>query len=84
MAYWARSKSSVVGIPAPFHNGTVRYLKEVGVWNQDFETWQKGQLQKQENLAKAWTAAVAEAKKRGLKGDDFSAFWLKKHDEALK
>ncbi len=84
MAFWARSKSIVVGIPSPFHNGTVRYLKEVGVWNQDFENWQKGQVQKQERLAKAWTAAVAEAKKQGVKGDDFPAFWMKKHDEALK
>ncbi len=84
MANWARSISIVVGLPAPFHNGTVRHLKEAGVWNQDYENWQKGQVQKQERLAKAWTAAVAEAKKQGLKEDDFSAFWLKKHDEALK
>jgi hypothetical protein len=42
------------------------------------------QVQKQERLAKAWTAAVAEAKMKGLKGEDFTAFLLKKHDEALK
>ncbi len=84
MPYWARDKAIVVGLPAPFHVGTVRYLKEVGVWNQDFETWQKKLLQKQEHLAAAWKAAVSEANKRGLKGDDFSAFWLEKHDEALR
>jgi len=35
-------------------------------------------------LAAAWSAAVAEANQKGLKGADFTAFWLKKHEEVLK
>jgi TRAP transporter TAXI family solute receptor len=84
MANWERKEAIVPGLSLPYHKGSVKYLKEIGVWNQDFENAQKKNLQEQDRLAAAWTAAVAEAKKKGIGASDFPAFWQKKHDEALR
>jgi TRAP transporter TAXI family solute receptor len=84
MANWERKKAIVPGLSLPYHKGAVKYFKEIGLWNQDFENVQKKNLQEQDRLAAAWKMAVAEAKKKGIGASDFSAFWQKKHDEALK
>jgi uncharacterized protein len=84
MPTWERSKAIVPGLPNPFHKGAVRYFKEIGLWNQKFEESQKKTLERQNKLAKAWESALAEAKAKGLKEDDFPAFWKKKHAELGK
>lgn len=84
LANWDKAKSLVVGLSVPFHKGTVRYLKEIKFWNDDFEKWQQKMLSRQKKLQAAWTLAVNEAKTKGIKQADFSAFWMKKHQEALK
>lgn len=84
LAGWERKKAIVVGLPLPFHKGAVRYFKEIGIWTQEFESWQKNRIEKQNRLAAAWSAAVAEANQKGLKGADFTASWLKKHEEVVK
>jgi hypothetical protein len=84
MPNWARDKAIVLGLPVAFHKGAVKYFKEIGVWNQNFETWQKGKLARQDKLEAAWSATVSEAKKKGIKGTEFSAFWLKNRPEMEK
>ena len=84
LANWERKKAIVTGFNLPFHRGAVRYFKEIGLWNQEYEAWQKNRLEKQNRLAAAWSAAAAEAAQKGLKGEAFTAFWMKKHDEAVK
>jgi uncharacterized protein len=84
LANWERKKAIMVGFNLPFHRGAVRYFKEIGLWNQEYENWQKTRLEKQNRLAAAWSAATAEAAQKGLKGEEFTKFWLKKHGEAVK
>ncbi len=84
LANWERKKAILNGFSLPFHRGAVRYFKEIGLWNQDYENWQKNRLAKQDRLAAAWSAATAEAAQKGLKGEEFTKFWLKKHAEAVK
>ncbi len=84
LANWERKKAIVPGFNLPFHRGAVRYFKEIGLWNQEFENWQKNRMEKQSRLAAAWSAAAAEAAQKGLKGEEFSKFWIKRHDEAVK
>jgi uncharacterized protein len=81
---WERKKAIMSGFSLPYHKGAVRYFKEKGIWNQEYESWQKTRIEKQNRLAAAWSAATAEAAQKGLKGEEFSKFWLKKHDEAVK
>jgi hypothetical protein len=51
------------------------------LWNKDFEAAQKRNLLRQDKLATAWNMAVSEAKAKGIKKEEFPAFWLKKRTE---
>ena len=84
LANWERKKAIVAGFSLPFHRGAVRYFKEIGLWNQEFETWQRSKLEKQNRLAAAWSVFMEEAAKKSLKGEEFSNLWQKRHDEAVK
>jgi TRAP transporter TAXI family solute receptor len=81
---FSRDMGIVNGLTLPYHKGAIRYFKEIGVWNAEFEAWQKNRLEKQDALAVAWAAAVEEASNKKVKSKDFSDFWMKKHDEVIK
>jgi TRAP transporter TAXI family solute receptor len=64
----------------PYHDGAVKYLKEIGVWNDKFQKNNEDLIKRQGVLAAAWKKTKAE--KKG--GKDFLEFWMKKRKEALK
>ncbi len=68
----------------PYHPGAIRYLKEVKLWNNEMEKKQQQLIQEQKLLKKVWDVALAEATSKGMKEQDFSDFWTKKRDEAVK
>lgn len=67
---------------APYHPGTVRYLKEAGIWNDEYEAHQQAMMKRQEVLAAAWQAALTEG--AGLSDEEFEQLWLKRREEALQ
>lgn len=68
--------------PAPYHPGTVRYLKEVGIWDERYEAHQQAMLKRQEVLAQTWQQVLQEG--RGLSDEDFQRLWLQRREEALQ
>jgi TRAP transporter TAXI family solute receptor len=66
-----------------FHPGSVRYLKEIGVWNSDFDALQAKRLEREKRLAELWKKTVAEAKAKNIDSKDFPKFWLEKHAETF-
>jgi TRAP transporter TAXI family solute receptor len=66
----------------PFHPGTIRYLKEIGVWTEELEALQQERLQRQEDLQKLWEQVTAEADEKKIKAGEFPAFWLEKREAA--
>jgi hypothetical protein len=58
----------------PYHEGTVRYLKEIKVWTPEHEKYQKEKLELEAKRIKAWEEASEEAKKKGLKLTDAAWF----------
>jgi TRAP transporter TAXI family solute receptor len=66
-----------------FHPGSVRYLKEIGVWNAKWDQVQAKRLARQKGLKDLWNKTIAEARTKGIKDQDFPQFWTKKHDEVL-
>jgi TRAP transporter TAXI family solute receptor len=45
---------------APAHEGTVRYLKEKGLWRDEDQAWQEARLERLNNVMEAWDEAQAE------------------------
>lgn len=62
----------------PYHEGAVRYYKEIGVWKPEHQRNNDQLLERQKVLQSAW----AETKKSG--GDDFLAYWMAERAKALK
>lgn len=64
----------------PYHDGAIRYFKEIGAWKADHQAYNDRMIKRQQVLAQAWKAA--KAKKSG--GDDYLAFWMKERASALQ
>ena len=42
--------------PIAYHDGCVKYFKEIGVWTPEHEAWQEKQLADQQARVDAWEA----------------------------
>jgi len=51
----------------PYHPGSVKFFKEIGVWTERHDRWQALSLRLMEERAKAWEEAKQAAKRRGIK-----------------
>ncbi|WP_319824020.1 TAXI family TRAP transporter solute-binding subunit [Thalassovita sp.] len=66
----------------PYHDGTIRYFKEIGKWTEADQAYNDGLVQRQEVLKTAWqdySAAAASAE-----GDAFSTGWMAARKAALE
>ena len=64
----------------PYHPAAIKFFKEKGVWNDEFQKHNDNLMRRQEVLAKAWKDTLKE--KSG--GDDFRAFWMQRRAAALR
>jgi hypothetical protein len=75
-------KRQVLAWALPYHEGTVRALKEAGVWKAEHEAHNQGLLKRQQILASAWSAHL----KSNPPGDAaaFRKGWMSARGAALK
>jgi TRAP transporter TAXI family solute receptor len=62
-------KRQILTWALPYHEGTVRALKEAGVWKAEHEAHNQGLLKRQQTLASAWSAYL-----KSSSGADDAAF----------
>jgi hypothetical protein len=62
----------------PWHEGAIKYFKEVGAWTAALETRNQRLIQLQEDMQELWKQANIDAKKQGISKDNWKAFWLKR------
>jgi TRAP transporter TAXI family solute receptor len=75
-------KRQILTWALPYHEGTVRALKEAGVWKPEHEKHNQGLLKRQSTLAGAWSAYL-----KSSPPDDADAFrkgWMKARAAALE
>jgi hypothetical protein len=60
----------------PWHEGSIKYLKEIGLWTDRHEAGQKLLLERQKEVMELWKATVDEALDKRMAHTDFPAFWL--------
>ncbi|ASK35476.1 hypothetical protein CEK62_14370 [Alcanivorax sp. N3-2A] len=53
--------------PLPVHEGTVKYLREIGAWTDEDDVWNKQAIAKMDRWTKARNAAIAEAREKDVK-----------------
>ncbi len=66
----------------PFHKGAIRYFKEIGRWTPAREKQNEGRIAHQAKLKQLWGETLNEGKQKGLKGKDFSKYWMGKRAKA--
>lgn len=62
----------------PYHEGTIRYLKEIKVWTPEHDKFQKRQLALEPKRIRGWEEIAEEAKKKGIKLTDPAWFDVEK------
>lgn len=60
----------------PTHNGTIKYLKEIGKWSAEDDVRQMYNVSIVTRYEKAYNAAIAEAEKKGIKMDPTNEKWM--------
>ncbi len=73
--------------PLPIHEGTVRYLKEIGAWTEEDNRWNQEAIEKMDSWIAARQAALAEAQEKGIQpsrnNEAFMAI-VEKHSQGLE
>jgi uncharacterized protein len=64
----------------PYHEGAIRYFKEIGLWTPEAEARQQENLRRQQVLMEAWQAYVPGASEDRAR---FEAGWLSFRENAL-
>lgn len=75
IARWNIKKAGTAPAGAPFHEGAVRYLKEVGVWTADDEAWNQARIDRLATVQKAWDDATSKADSEGVSAKKWPEFW---------
>ncbi|RFA30683.1 hypothetical protein CAI21_03975 [Alkalilimnicola ehrlichii] len=78
---WHLDRQGIEDAFMPFHEGTIRYFKEIGVWTEAAQRNHEHNLKRQEVLINAWNAYIANAPRND---DEFAQGWMKARAEALK
>src|SRR5690606_32872503 len=62
MPRWTMQQSGVPPADAPFHPGAVKYLKEKGIWTDEYQAWNEARLKRLQALRAAWADTMKTGK----------------------
>ena len=77
MSWWSIDIFLKLPLLVPFHNGTVKYLKEIGRWTPEMDAKQNQLLEQEAKMQAAWKRTVEQAEKDKLSDKQFTEVWLK-------
>ncbi len=67
----------------PWHSGSIKYLKEAGLWTDRLEKNQKPLVDRQKQLSELWGTVTNQAADSGVKEAEFPAYWLERRAKAF-
>lgn len=83
-AYWQLDRALKGRQVEPWHEGAVRYFKEIGKWTPELEARQQYLLKREAVLTASWEAAKKSFAATGKDVKDFPAYWTEQRAGALK
>ncbi|MFC5589800.1 TAXI family TRAP transporter solute-binding subunit [Sporosarcina soli] len=81
---YAKDRVLTDPIGIPFHDETVEFFKDQGLWDEEKQAKNDALVQRANDLKAAWETVTDEAKKQGISKDEFSEYWLKRKAELVK
>ena len=70
---WAPNVSGKPPADAPWHEGSIRYLKEKGIWKPEHQAWQDQRMARLKKVQAGW--ADAQKKFKGQGDEAWTKFW---------
>lgn len=83
MPRWDAELSGRPPVDAPFHEGAIRYLEEIGVWTEEDDAWNEVRLERLQAVMAAWDEAMNEALEQQIPGAEWEAFWMEYRESNL-
>lgn len=74
MKRWALDRSGRPAIDVPFHEGAIRYLREIGVWTEKYDLWNQQRIARLDALRTAWEKFRAQ--NEGMPEQEYAAAWM--------
>ena len=81
MGRWSLDQSGRPAIDVPFHEGAVRYLREIGVWTDEDEAWNQKRTERMDALVAAW--APFKEEHEGMEEAAFADAWMARRAEVV-
>jgi hypothetical protein len=78
MPFWKAEKSGVPPANCPYHEGAIKYYREIGVWKPEHDAWNQKLVKHMKEVKKEWEVTVAEASEKKITEKDFPSLWLSK------
>jgi hypothetical protein len=67
---WELQRIAKVPTTVPFHEGTIRFLKEKGLWTSEADKKNKELVKRFKKLREAWETVIDEASSKKVSGKD--------------
>lgn len=83
MPRWNVALSGTPPMDAAFHEGAIRYLKEIGQWSDEVQAWQDATLKRQKALQAAWKEMMASDKGKGASAEELPKLWEERRAAVL-
>jgi uncharacterized protein len=85
MARWALPQSAGFPTVLPYHDGSIRFFKERGVWSAEHQRWQDAIMRRQSRLRQGWAEMMAkEPAAKDADAAKLSEFWAPRRADILK
>ena len=68
----------------PFHEGTIKFLDEIGLWDDEKQAKNDVLIERHQKLTEAWDKVIEEAAEKGIKKTDFQKYWLERKTELVQ
>lgn len=84
MKRWAVDMSGTPPVGAAFHEGAVRYLREVGVWRDEHQQWNERRLERHRVLQAAWREMMTKEFRGQPEPERVQEVWLARRAEIIQ
>lgn len=82
--YYALEKVLTEPIGIPFHDETIEYFKEKGLWDEEKQAKNDALIERSKRLREAWKQVKIEAREKGISDDAFPEYWLERKEELVE
>lgn len=78
MSGWNIDLAIKAPVVVPYHEGAIKYLKEISKWTPEFDEWNKKALAEEQQMQELWEQALNEATSSGMPAEKFGDFWMQR------